>query len=599
MPSVRGSLPLLLRILLRAVPLAALPAIAAQAAPAAGVQGVVIRGVKDEPLANVRARLSLLRLDKTERAGLSDARLAFLVRQVPGEVRRALEPFGHYEPTTAVSFEPRAAGGQRLVITVEPGDPVRVTARELRIDGAGGDDPELQRALRRFPLRDGDPLLHARYEAGKARVQRLLAERGYFDAELATAQVEVTRATRSAVVRLVWSSGPRYALGAARFDGHAFRPGVLERLVPWTPGEPYDQARLLALHGALTELDYFSAIELSPQPVAEPAPQADIDVRVTPAKRTIYTGGVSYGTDTGAGLRAGIERRWVNDRGHKALAQLELSQRRSQLAAQYRIPAFAWAEGWYTGSTVAKEETFADYTLRSVEAAAVRTGRLGDWTLAAGLHLQRERWTADGEPARHSTLFYPQLSAQTKRADDLLIPRAGWSLSGELRAGSDTLLSDVDFAQLRVEGKWIRSFGRQHRLLLRGELGSTAVDRIDALPLSLRFFAGGDRSVRGYGYRELGPRRDPRDAGSTLIGGKHLAVASIEFERMVSRQWGGAVFVDAGNAFNDASAFDPVVGVGVGLRWRSPVGPVRIDLAHGLDNPDDAWRLHFNIGPDL
>jgi translocation and assembly module TamA len=189
-------------------------------------------------------------------------------------------------------------------------------------------------------------------------------------------------------------------------------------------------------------------------------------------------------------------------------------------------------------------------------------------------------------------VIYPSLWGRWKQGDDPNLPRRGQALAIELRAASRSAGSSVDFLQARVQGDWIRGIGADNRVLLRAELGATASPDFQDMPPSLRFYAGGDRSVRGFGYKEIGPDRDGR-----VFGGRYLAVASVEFERMFTPEWGGAVFVDAGDAFDDR--FDLQVGIGAGLRWRSPIGPVRVDLAHGIGEAGEAVSLHVRIGPDL
>jgi translocation and assembly module TamA len=154
--------------------------------------------------------------------------------------------------------------------------------------------------------------------------------------------------------------------------------------------------------------------------------------------------------------------------------------------------------------------------------------------------------------------------------------------------------SDTDLLQTRLQGKFVRPLGQNQRLLLRGDLGLSYVSDFDALPATLRFFAGGDQSVRGYAYNSLGPE----DASGEVIGGRHLVVGSIEYERRIKEKWGAAVFYDVGNALN--SLGDPLrYSVGIGARWRSPVGPVRVDLGIPITEAEDAVRLHISLGPDL
>jgi translocation and assembly module TamA len=575
---------------------ALLLAFATAPAAAAPLRAVRISGVDGDALANVEATLSLTQLTPRQRAGLSEARLSYLLRRAPEQVERALQPYGYYE-AKVVSEVQRQARGIVVVLVVTPGEPVRVVDTELAMEGAAAQDRAVMRRLQRLRPRRGDTLDHRLYEAGKLAVQRRLLERGYFDAELVTHRVEVRRKAREAVLRLHWQSGVRYRLGEVRFDGAQIDPELLRKVVPFEPGIEYHQRELIRLQQRLTDLDYFGYIDVRPDVEAAVDGQVPVAVSLTPGKRSVYTAGVSYGTDAGAGLQLGLDRRWLNARGHKFGVQLDYAERRKSLAALYRIPAFEWAEGWYAFGANRREEDSEFVRSRISELVAQRTGRLGEWDLGVALHVLNESFEL-GREAREvdegqRRLVYPALSAGRKQADHELYPRRGWSVRGELRAGHGAIGSQADFAQLLLEGRWIRSFGPRTRLLLRGQAGRTASDEFDALPPSLRFYAGGDRSIRGYGYQEVGPRREDQ-----VVGGRHLLIGSVELERMFSRRWGAAVFVDAGDAYDTRDAFRLRSGIGAGVRWRSPVGLVRVDLAHGLD-ADNAVQLHINIGPDL
>lgn len=574
------------------------------AMPAAALElGTVrVEGLEDAAQRDqVLAALSIEKLNPARRRALSEARLSFLLRRAPREARQALEPFGHYESQVQTEVERQ---GERVdvVVRVVPGEPVRVRKREIVLRGPGEADDVLSRRATRLRPREGEVFVHSAYEDGKAALDRLLAARGYFDAQLATHRVEVSRAERSADIALAWDTGSRHALGEATFEGHGFRPGLLENLVPWTPGEPYDQAQLLRLQSSLAELDYFAAIDIRPLPEQADGLQVPVAVQLSRAKRSVYTAGVRFGTDSGLGLTGGLERRWVNDRGHKLDALVGLAQRRNDLAVRYRIPAFRWVDGWYTASTRVQQEEIDGISNELLEVVGSRSGRFRGWNLVAAINLRRERFedAATGFDYAYSTLVYPSLWAQWSETDDPLYPRRARGLTVELRAGASAIGSDIDFLQLRAEGKWIHAFDRRHRLLLRAEAGTTVSDEFPSFPPSLRFYAGGDRSVRGYGYKSIGQYFTGSDGERYVFGGKHLVVASAEFERMFNRTWGMAVFVDAGDAFDSRDSFDPQVGAGLGLRWRSPVGPVRVDVAHGFgSDADSSVQLHLNIGPDL
>lgn len=584
--------------LVSTLPLRVLPLLAlALSAPLHAAElPIEIRGVNGEPAANVRSALSLERLDPARRAELGDARLNYLLRRAPVEARRALEPYGYYSPKVEASIVGEGAA-RRVRIDIALGEPVRVKQRRIEMEGDAKRDLAIQAGVAGLRPRQGEVFDHRRYEAGKADVERRLNERGYFQHKQTRARVEIERAGLSADIDLAWDSGPRHRFGQARIGEHQLRPGLVEKLVPWTPGEPYEQSKLLRFQQSLTELDYFGVIDLQPNLEEAEDLQVPIDVALTPGKRSIYTVGLSYGTDSGPGVNLGWERRWVNDRGHKFRTQLDYAQRRQLLTTQYRVPAFAWLDGWYTGTASLLREEFGGIDSERAELVGSRSGRIGVWNLTASLHWQRDRFDFSRTRGfnEYTTLVYPSLRAEGSRSDDPLYPTRGWSLISEVRAGLPGLGSNADFQQAYVQGRYVHSFSPRDRVLLRGELGWTGSDDFSAIPPSLRFYAGGDRSVRGYGYRAIGPV-----LGDVVVGAPYLATAGVEYERMFSANWGAAAFVDAGDAFAERGGFEARVGAGLGLRWRSPVGPVRLDLAHGFDRTlGDTIRIHFSMGPDL
>ena len=575
---------LLPRVLL---PLLVLPSLV----HAADLQPLQLTGLDAELAANVRVHLSLESMSAAQRTRISETRLSYLVRAAPDEVRQGLEPFGYYD--AVVTAEVIRDGDKVTVrLAVVLGEPVRVRALDVGVSAPGADDDPVAKRVAGFRPRVGDVFRSAVYEANKASIARALGERGYFDGELRTHRVAVSRADHAADIALAWHTGERYRLGAVAFEGQQLRAGVLDPLVPWKAGEPFDQMRLLELQQSLLDTDFFSSISLQPEPEKAVGHVVPVTVTLVPAKRSVYNLGLRYGTDSGAGINARLERRWLNDRGHKLLLDLNIAQFKSNFTAQYRIPAFRWLDGWLTYSASLREEQIGDLSTQTVDVAVNRSGRWRGWTLLAGLNYKRER--ADSfvtDQHDYYTVVFPSVWGQWKTRDDPNTPRRAMGLTVEARGASAALGSDVDFLQMRAEGRWIRGLGASNRLLLRGELGTTVVGDFTDLPPSLRFYAGGDHSVRGYGYKEIGT------VDGELFGGKHLLVASAEFEHMFTPVWGAAVFVDAGDAFDDN--FDVHVGFGAGLRWRSPVGPVRVDVASDVSQDDPGLRLHISVGPDL
>ncbi|TZF88139.1 autotransporter assembly complex protein TamA, partial [Cognatilysobacter lacus] len=447
---------------------------------AARVSRVDVTGVDEAMTANIRESLSIS--DETGQ-DVTDRRLDYLVAQVEPEVRSALEPFGYYAPVIHVTRD-----GDVLRVAVEAGPPVKIRRESVRVEGDAGVDAPVRKEVDAFQPVAGDVLDHAVYEASKTRISRVLAERGYFDADLTAHRVEVTRATGSADIDLLWQSGARYRMGTVSFTQtptSVVDESLLRKLVRWTPGAPFHQDRVERLRESLQRLDYFSGIDVAAVPDKAVNREVPVDVTLTPAKRSVYTAGLSYGSDSGAGVRLGVDRRYLNRRGHKATAQLDLAQRRKTLTLQYRIPAFAWVDGWYTFALQAADEQTVFIDNRRVEFVASRSGQVSRKLEAVvGLHVLRERWAyaaeQDTDPStppafRYASFAYPSFDATYTDVDDRLMPRRGFGASAFLRGGRGSAGSDggVLFAQAHGTLIGYHGFGPRSRLITRGELGHT------------------------------------------------------------------------------------------------------------------------------
>ena len=582
------------------------------AAQAAKIADVRIDGLDEAMTTNVRAALSL---EDAKGKQVSDARLDYLLRVAEDETREALEPFGYYSPEIAISESGAGAAladdaPVSVTITVRAGEPVRVRSAQVAIEGGGDDDRYLKEEIDAFSPRVGDVFEHTRYEQSKAFITRRLAERGYFDADFAARRVEVTRAEKAADIDLRWNSGDRYEMGEITFEQlpkPAIRESLLREFVYWDEGDYYHQGRLDRLRKSLGGLDYFSRIDIEPQPENAVDGRVPVKVHLTPAKRSIYSVGGSYGTDSGFGVSLGLERRYLNSRGHKGLAQLDYAEKRKTLTLQHRIPAFAWRDGWYTTSLQAYDEQTEYIDTRRYEAVFSRNGQYNrDLNLVASVHALQERWAYAIDDRlrpvtlyRQATYFYPSIVAEYINADDRIQPRDGYGATATLRGGLQGVGSDANFAQLHVRGSWFKGLGVRSRLIVRGEVGATFTDELVDIPPTLRFYAGGDRSVRGYEYREIGPRISAVPGRDDFaLGAKNVITAGVEYEQYLNDSWGFAAFVDGGSAF-DGQLDRWRKGVGLGLRWKSPVGPLRVDIGRGLDDPDSSFTLHVNLGADL
>jgi translocation and assembly module TamA len=557
------------------------------------------------------AALAGLEISQYATRDVTAAQAHRLYERADDQIRSALEPYGYYH--AEVSGELRESGADYIaVLHVAAGEPVRINAIEIKLDGDADGQASVQKAIAAFAPAKGQPLDHAAYEKSKATVQAALFGSGYLQAELTDRRVDVTRSANTAEIHLAWKVGPRYRLGATEFEGGQFPDSFMQRYVPWREGDFYTQEKVLELQQRLIDADYFSVAQV--QPDIEHAHDAIVPIKIilAPAKRTIYTGGVFIGTDTGPGVRGGIERRWVNSRGHKAKIEAIVAERLATLAATYQIPlAGSNNHSLNFGANYRDENTDTSQS-RTFGLAATDSAIWNGWTRTYGLKFI----TGDFEVANipgSTTLLYPEISISRKQADDPTFVRKGYSVT--LAARASAFISDADFATVTADAKWIRGVGDHGRFIARGSFGATDVNDFDKLPPELRFFAGGDRSIRGYGYQTIGPPLPEelvpealarcaadknRDCQTLIIGGKELLVASAEYEYYFKPNWGIATFIDTGDAFSTFDDYRQKVGVGVGARWRSPVGMVRVDLGFPVhDSENHGVELHIVIGPDL
>lgn len=584
----------------RRLGLAALPLLLLSPFARAGVQ-LVVDGVDDTLKAPVIAGVELSQYANRD---VSEAQVRRLFERAPEQVRSALEPYGYYEASAAGDIQQNGADW-RVTLHVKPGEPVLVSAVEVKLDDEAMKIPAVRRAERAVERLKGQQLNHGTYTSSRDALAGALTANGYLSARMVTHRVEVNRGERTATIALAWEAGKRYRYGEVHFEGSQFKQGFLQRYVPFKSGDYFQQDQLLQLQQALNGADYFSVVNVLPDVDEARDGVVDVTVQLAPAKRTIYTGGPFVGTDTGAGVRAGMERRWINRSGHKWKNELVLAQRLKTLSTLYSIPMPGDNQRSFNFGANFRDANTDTSKSRTLELVANETRLWHGWTRTVGLHALSGTFTVGKQAGENdnvagiehgrSTLFYPEASLSRKQADNPTFVRNGWAIDIYARSTVGTLLSDASFSQLAADAKWIRAFTKRDRLILRGSVGYTWTNDFNALPPQLRFFAGGDRSVRGYGFQTIGPRND----FDRVVGGRNLLVASSEVEHYFTRNWGMAAFVDAGNAF-DGTDYRPRVGAGLGVRWLSPVGMIRVDVGAPVnDKREHGVQLHLVIGPDL
>ncbi len=552
----------------------------------------ILEGVEGEQADNIRALLRIDDLMTAEGALPTASRLRYLHRQAEGEIRTALEPYGYYHPQLDLQLKVEGDPEQWLArYRVEVGPQMQIGSVRLALEGEGGDDPVLLQVIADSPVKAGAPLLHGDYAALKSQLQSHAAERGYYQASFRASEIRVDVAANRADIELVYATGPRAHIGEIRFDEAPVSESLLRRYMPFASGDPVETARLVELQRNLINSDYFADVEVRPRLDELADAELPVDVKLTPQKRSLYQAGFGYGTDTGARMQLGLTRRWLNSRGHTLDSRLRLSQIRQQFTSSYQIPGDNPTTDRFALNLLLEDEQSDTIDARTYSIGGSWQKQLGEWERRLALDWQQETWIFEDDE-QDSTLLIPSARFSRTRADNRLNTTRGHQISFGVAASSKALLSDTDLLQLDLRGKRVDSLSERWRLLTRAELGLTLIDSVDDLPASMRFYAGGDNSVRGYDYQSLGPE----GSDGEVIGGRYLVAGSVEMDYLIKDKWRVAAFVDTGNAFDDTD-MNLKTGAGIGARWQSPVGPVRLDFAVPLD--ENGWQIHFTLGPDL
>ncbi len=514
------------------------------------------------------------------------------------QARKAAQALGYYQARIDSEVVPAAAGQPpRLVIRIEPGEPVHLRNVDIRIEG-----PASELARFRVPdgpaLRPGAVLNHGNYEDAKRVIQNQASRYGFFSGRFSRQRLAVDPQAGVADIELVYQSGARYRLGAVSFAGDTpLDQDLLQRMVSFKPGTPYDSELIAELNNDLQSSGYFEGVRVDAAPTAAVGEQVPVTVALETRKPRTLGLGLGYSTDVGPRGKANWTRHWVNPQGHSYGWETELSAPRQNVGLWYDIPLdppltdklrFA---GGYQNEEIAGTDTLSKLLTVGPEwHSKLPSG----WQRVISLKYQREEYRL-GDDSGLSNLLMPGVSYSYLRSDNRIDPHHGYRLQFQVRAAKEGLLSDTNLLHADVLAKGLTTVAERHRLLGRVQFGGSATNGYKHnIPPSLRFFAGGDQSVRGYDYQTLSPENSDGDR----IGGRYMVAASAEYQYSLTDKWRIATFVDQGNAFNDLELPSLKTGVGVGVRWVSPVGPLRLDLARALDD-DGGFRLHFSMGPEL
>lgn len=618
------------------------------AIPAHGDQlEVIVQGLEEPMLGNVIARTQTFRIMGNTR--VSRRQREKWQTDTEFEAISALRPFGYYHAVVSSEMTSTGDGNWALTLKIDKGPPVIVTDARVELRGPGKEDSGLRNWKADWPLTPGTVLDQAVWEKQKADALDLAETHGFMSATFTEQVIRLNLEDNTAELALILETGEQFVMGSIIFDQDIVDVDVLNSLPRFSEGQPYDQWLLEQFRLDLWRSGYFNNIEVVEERRPEDSPpRVNLVVTMEPRKRNTYQGNLGYGTDTGIRAQAVWNRHLLSSRGDSMMVGIGWKHRYNEfsLRAAYRKPRKTKGQQYWTAELGYKTEiqtftvTPTDDPEREI---TVARGRVDDYSFKPGWLIVRgrergyeqifEHWFVEylkertnfnleeDVPLEYSALqdrqFYPKaVDSPAKYLSfgvnwELPVIRGNgfetvghreraWVFTSNTAWGSDT-----NFSQAYISSRWNSIFKERWKILLRGEIGysnahvfertvETAGDSfnisVTELPYAYRFKAGGSQSVRGYGFETL---------SNNNIGSNNIVTASAELEWLFRPKWSAAIFFDIGNAFNEWSSMDLKKGVGVGVRWYSIAGPIRLDFAQALDKPGNPWSVHFTIGSPL
>lgn len=560
-----------------------------------------ISGIKSPVLENVQKSLDSLPRRLPENA--NDQDIALIFEQMNDTVKKALAPYGYFTPTVYITKQKTKKNAWNIAIKIQPGPQIYVNTVRVAVIGAGAQNKALQQAVSDFPLKTGMPLNTDLYEQSKKKFAALANSAGYMSPTFTAHEITVNKTTHLADINLVFDTGPQYYFGGVHFNQSFYEDSFLQRFPQFKAGDTYSPAAVSQLQESLAGTPYFTTINVDPNQTPD-STDIPISVDLTPSKAQSYNIGVGYGTDTGPRLTASWDERHVTDTGQYFKAFMQLSTVQSTVDLRYIIPGENPVnEQYYIGASY-QQQSYPNSNKGQTQKLSVGKQFLWDsWTTSPSLSIQHDRYSLLGDPYKDTAMILPSVSVYKNSYDNPVFPRTGYGVNLTVRGASKATYSDTNFFQAEFAPKMILSPFDFSRIILRSDLGYTAVADPSTIPLSLQFMTGGSDSIRGYDYNSLGP-------------GRYLFVGSVEYQQHVYKEWWGTTFIDAGNVVNnlgnpqynvngvqqpDANLSELINrSVGIGVMYASPVGPIELTVAKPIgNNAGNGFSVQFIMGGNM
>jgi translocation and assembly module TamA len=523
---------------------------------------------------------------------MTPEQLRRLADEAEREARELAATEGYFSPRVEVSIQ---EGPQpwtvRLVL--QPGERVHVADIDLRFSGPAAQDPQAAAIFKRvrdtWPLQRGEPFQQAEWDAAKRRALREMSTFRYAGARIAASEARIDREKRTASLMVELDSGPPYRFGEIRVAGNRrYSDELVRNLSPVHPGEDYDRDKLVVYQRVLLESGYFVSVQADVDRNAGGPEGALVRVVVIEASKHHIEAGISYSTDTGPGVRLNYTNQALFDSEWRFRSNFLVNDTDRNLEFNFDSPP---QPGGYWNSFLLRP--YRETDIQNVRTREAVFGASRNWGAeippsAVIFSANWEEESVSGGEFRDRHAVYFGYRRTFRKTDDFVSPRRGYLAMFEI-GGAPEALATRAFFRAVAGGSFFLPLGRNGDLLLRGQAGRVLASTRDDIPSTFLFRTGGDTTVRGYDYLSLGLRQ-----GDAVLAGRRMLVMSTEYTHWIGEAWGIGVFADAGDAWDDTTLFQAKIGYGAGARVRTPIGPIRVDLAYGQEV--SSWRLHFSVG---
>ncbi|PMG61144.1 hypothetical protein BCU88_10385 [Vibrio splendidus] len=508
-------------------------------------------------------------------------------KKIAKRIENALNPYGYYHPQLDIELN----DPDNITLNIDSGSVMRIAGSDVKVSGKASKDDEFIKILNQSKLDSGLPLSHLEYDKTKQAIFSLAKRKGYFDGKFIESRIEVIPSDNIANIHLHFCSGPRYKFGSVSVPQNGVEPIRIERIPTFKQGDDFDTIKLGQLQSDLSDTLWFRSVVVHSEfNHLDNSLEVPIEIIAEPSSHDIVQVGGGYSTDLGFRASLNWLKPWYNRRGHSFETQTYLSEQEQSLQLGYKIPTEKVTTDYFGIQFESKRIDHRNTKSFSNDLKFERYWQLdSDWQSTIYVKYLHEQYRQASEEEQ-SQLFLPGMSfSQVDRKNDQLELNHRHIYSIEY--SDPSLFSDSRL--LRLEGNSVVSWdiSDEQKLHFRSNVGINIAKSLSDVPSSLRYFAGGDGNLRGYGYESI----SPRDENGELTGARYMLTAGIEYQHQVYRSiWLGA-FLDAGDAFDQQA--DWKRGTGVSLIWNSQLMPVKLDFAYGLDAPEgDEFRIHFSLG---